>query len=148
MWEVDIYTQTDNASPRTFSRKYSYLIECTTQTGKTHRKKGMGEIEGTFHQASLTAVNAALGRLNQSCTVHIHTEDRFICNMFASQLDRWAGNGWKTSRGDGVENRKEWETLWRLTKGQLARMVHKYSDLLALEMQEEKTKTQEGQKDV
>ena len=153
MWEVEIYIQTDSIAPKTLKRKFGYRLECTTQSGKTHSRQETGEIEGTLHQATLTAINTALGRLNQSCTVHIYTEDRFICNMFASRLDGWARNGWKTSRGDEVENREEWETLWRLTKGQLARMVpgrHKYSDLLALEMQAGVTEAQskEEKKDV
>lgn len=140
MWKVDIYIQTDNMAPKTFRRRYGYHMECTTQTGKTHTREETGEIEGTLHQATLSAVNRAMERLNQSCIVHVYLEDRFVCNMFSSELDRWAANGWKTRKNGEIENREQWETLWKLTKGQLVRMVpgkHRYTDWLLIKMEEE-----------
>lgn len=141
MWEVNIYVQTDSTSPRTLERSYVYIIECERKSGKLHKVEGGGKITGTLHQATLTVINKALKRLNQSCTVHIYTEDRFICNMFVSNIDKWAANDWKTSKNSEVENREEWEMFWKLTRGQLVRMIpgkHKYSDWLDTKMEMEK----------
>lgn len=138
MWKVSIYIQTDSTSPRTLDRSYAYIIECEKKSGKLHRAEGTGEITGTLHQATLTAIGEAMERLNQSCTVHIYTEDRFVSNMFSSNIDKWAGNGWRTSKGSEVENRVEWETFWKLTRGQLVRMVpgkHKYSEWMKGKME-------------
>lgn len=138
MYEVDIYIQTDSISPRTLNRCYAYIIECQKKSGKLHRVEGTGEIEATLHQATLTAINEAMERLNRSCTVHIYTEDRFVCNMFASNIDKWAGNGWKTSKGSEIENQDEWKKLWKLTRGQLVRMIpgpHKCTDELKIKME-------------
>lgn len=144
MWEVNIFIQTDSISPRTLNRSYGYLIECRTQSGKLHKKEEIGKIEGTLHQAALTAVNQAMKRLNQSCIVHIYTEDRLLCNMFSSSMDKWAANDWRTSKNSEVKNREEWETLFKLTRGQLVRMIpgkHKYSDWLVTKMKTEKSET-------
>lgn len=149
MWEVSIYIQTDSTCPKELERCYGYLIECVTQEGKLHRKEETGEIEGTFHQTTLTAINKAMKRLNQSCTVHIYTEDGFICNMFASNIDKWAVNDWKTSKNSEVENREEWEEFWKLTRGQLVRMIpgeHQYSDWLIAKMKAEKQEISQERK--
>ena len=113
------------------------------------RSEETGEIEGTLHQTTLTAINKAMKRLNQSCTVHIYTEDRFICNMFALNIDKWAANDWQTSKNSEVENREEWEEFWKLTRGQLVRMIpgeHQYSDWLIAKMKAEKREISQERK--
>lgn len=131
MWEVSIYIQIGKTCPKTLDRRYAYIIECQKKSGKLHRKGNIKKITGTLHQTTLTAIGEAMGRITQSCMVYIYTEDRFVSNMFASNIDKWAGNGWMRSEGRGVENRAEWEAFWKLTKGKLVRMVpgkHVYSD--------------------
>lgn len=141
MWDVSIYIQTDSMCPKELKRCYGYLIECTTKKGKLHRREETGEMKGTLHKTTLTAINEAMKRLNQSCTVHIYMKDGFICNMFVSNIDKWAANDWQTSKNNEVENREEWEELWKLTRGQLVRMIpgkHKYSNWLITKMKAEK----------
>lgn len=138
MWNVNIYVQQDNADRKAAGRHYIYLMECIPKSGKIHRRGGFGEHAGTYHQTSLAAVSKALERLNQSCEIQIYLDDGFICSMFHSRLDEWAGNGWRTGKGERIANPEEWKTLWRLTKGQLVRMVpgkHKYSEILLQKMQ-------------
>ena len=120
MFKVNIYIAVDSANTRKDKRSYGYRISCESRRGE-RTAEGEGEIDGTYHEASLAAINSALGRLNQSCEVFMHCEDRFVLNMINANLERWAGNDFKTAKGRPVENEAEWRELWRLTRGQLIR---------------------------
>ena len=140
MWRVNIYIQIENAQQRQAKRKFAYVIECVGKSGTTRQDRETGQIEGTYHSTTLFAMNRALKRLNQSCEVHIYTEDRFICNAFEHFISAWAAKEWKNSRGTDVENRAQWEELWKYTRGQLVKMElgqHKYTKELAEIMKEE-----------
>ena len=58
--------------------------------GKRKQEKDLGKIEGTYHQAVLTALIEALERFRESCEVHVHTENEFILNMIDMNLEKWA----------------------------------------------------------
>lgn len=114
MYEIHIYISVDSANTRKSKKSYQYRM-----TWKKEVREGAGEIEGTLHEATLQALVEAMRRINQSCKIHIHSGDRYVLNMIDSQLDRWAGNGFRTARGEPVQSKGLWEELWRLTKGQL-----------------------------
>lgn len=138
MWTVRIYVQQDNADRKPAGRNYVYIMECSPKNGKPHRRGDFGEHDGTYHQTSLAAVGAALERMNQSCEVYIYLEDGFVCSMFHNRLAEWAGNDWMTSRGERIANQREWEAVWKLTRGQLVHMIpgkHEYSEILIQKMQ-------------
>lgn len=138
MFEIHIYTATDNANTRKTKRKYGYVIYCKKREGKL-TAEGFGEIEGTYHKANLTAIIKAMERLNQSCKVNLHTEDNFVINMMNYNLEAWAANEFCTSKGKPVESQEEWKELWRLQKGQLLvthKGKHEYTTWLQKEMEE------------
>lgn len=115
MFEVHIYVTQDSANTRKSKRSYGYVLECAIR-GETRTVEGFGQTESTYHETNLIAINQALKRLNQSCEVHIHTEDRFVLNMLQNNLDRWAGNDFKTTKGKPVESEEQWRTLWEEKK--------------------------------
>lgn len=114
MYEIHIYVNVDSASTRKTKKRHAYKL-----VWKQEVREGSGEIEGTFHEATLKALIEAMGRLTQSCKVHIHTADHFVLNMIDTNLTKWAGNGFLTSKGEPVQSKELWQELWRLTKGQL-----------------------------
>lgn len=116
MYKVNIYTYVEPVSTRKSKKKYAYLLSCV---GKEETELiGIGELEGTYHETSLRAVNEAMGRLNQSCEVRLHCEDKFVLNMYEHNLSRWAAGGYQTAKGEPIANADEWIELWRVTRGQ------------------------------
>lgn len=129
MYEVHLYIVTDSASTRKSKKKYKYILECQRKTGGVGTVEGQAEIEDTYNGAILSAISRALGRINQSCRLQIHTENEFILNMFDFYLPKWAAAGFRNSKGKTVDER--WETIWKLTRGHLVETVpgkHKYSE--------------------
>ena len=124
MFEAHIYISTDSSSSKITEKHYEYVLECCLMSGKTARREGKGKTKGTYHQATLTAMTEALKRFNQSCEIYIHMQDGFVLNMMGHNLDRWAGNGFLTSRGEPVANQKEWMKLWTVSRGQLIHLKH------------------------
>lgn len=143
MYEVHIYIETDSTLPQTTEKQYAYVLECRTGSGETRTREGFGKMTGTYHQAVLAAVIEAMGRLNQSCEVHLHSEDVFVLSMLEGSLSFWAGNGFLTKRGRQIANREQWQQVWELSEKQLILTEpgsHSYSAWLASEMEKRKEK--------
>lgn len=140
MFEVHIYVTQDSANTRKSKRSYGYVLECKVG-GEPRTVEGFGQTESTYHETSLIAINKALKRLNQSCLVHIHTEDRFVLNMLENNLERWAGNDFKTTKGKPVESETEWRKLWEHQKKQILipeHGAHQYENWIQGELKNEK----------
>lgn len=117
MYKVDIYVLAEPASTRKSKKKYGYLLSCISR-GKEQIRVGTGSLKGTYHEATLQAINEALGRLTQSCEVRLHCEDRFVLNMIEHNLESWEKADYKTSKGEPVVNEVGWRECRRLTRGQ------------------------------
>lgn len=118
MFEVHIYIDVDNISAKPTSKWFGYVLECKALGGVITRE-GFGHILGTYHRATLVAMAKAMERLNQSCEVHIHTEDEFVLNMLENNLDHWAANGYITTKRKRIANKEEWMKIWELSNKQL-----------------------------
>ena len=123
MRRADIYMEIENTSPKASEKWYGYILECKVD-GETKTREGFGKIEGTYHQAVLTALIEALERFRESCEIHVHTENEFVLNMIDTNLEKWAGNEFKTSRGKPVANQEEWMRIWGLSNKQLLITEH------------------------
>lgn len=137
MFEVHIYIGTDSASTRKSKRSYGYVLECM-KNGEPRTVQGFGETESTYHETNLIAINEALRRLNQSCEVHIHTEDHFILNMIEHNLEKWVASDFRTSKGRPVESEEHWRRLWELSQKQLILSEcgkHSYSEWIQEEIE-------------
>lgn len=110
MFEVHIYITIDKKTPRPQERNYGYVLE-TKVLENTRTREGFGTINGTYHKAVLAALIEAMGRINQSCQVHIHTEDTFILNMLGNNVHKWAE---KDFEGE-IANKEQWQQLWSLS---------------------------------
>lgn len=128
MYEVHLYIVTDSASTSKYKRKYKFILECQRKFGGLEKMEIEGEAEEKYNGIVLEALSKALSRMNQSCKLHIHTENRWVLNMFDYNLSKWAAAEFRNSKGEPVDER--WETIWRLTRGHLVEThkgEHKYS---------------------
>lgn len=145
MFDVHIYIAQDSANPRKSKKTYGYVCECEIK-GELRTVEGYGETESTYHETTLIAINQALGRLNQSCKVHIHTEDKFILNMLTNNLDQWAANDFKSTKDKPVEYEGEWRKLWDSKNKQVIfpeHGPHAYKDWLLNEFKKRGEKNEE-----
>ncbi len=136
MYKVDIYLAQSTASLSKDERWHGYVVACI-KNGEEKTVNGFGHIFGTYHEATLRSLSDALDRLNQSCEVHIHTEDRFVLNMLGAQLEKWAGNNYLNAKGEPIKHAELWEEVYVRTRGQLIVAEegrHSYSEWLDTEM--------------
>lgn len=118
MKRVNIYIGISPASTRKSKKRYGFVMECVI--GEVpHTKDQFGEVEDTYNGVVLQVINEALGRMNQSCEIHVYTENTYILGMIEKNLELWAGNGFVTSKGDPLKNQEEWRTLWQQSKKHL-----------------------------
>lgn len=117
MYKAKIYIMAEPANTRKSKKRYGFLLSCISR-GKEEVRIDGGKIEGTYHAATLQALNEALGRFKQSCEITIYCENRFVLNMIEHNLERWAATGYRTRKGRPVKNEAEWRECGRLTRGQ------------------------------
>lgn len=116
MDRVNIYTYTDIRGPRKRAGRYIYLLEQETAKGPaTLHKIEEVTVPETENKIQLMAVIKALRRLIKSCDLVIHTHSEYVAAGFSKGwIEKWAGNGWKTGKGEPVANRPEWEEMAEL----------------------------------
>ncbi len=140
MFETGIYIATDSRSPKATEKHYGYVLECTV-AGTLKTREGFGKTTGTYHQAVLMALAEALGRFTKPCGVTVYTEDTFILNMIAHNLQRWKENGFQTGKGEPVANQEEWRRIQELLERHAVRTApgkHSYTGWLQGEIQKRK----------
>lgn len=113
---VDILILTDSREQRRSQKKYWYSMKCDLN-GELKKTEGTGQIDGTYHQATLAALISAMSRLKRPADVCIHTQDRYVQSAITGSLPKWAENGFMAAGGRELANRKEWEEVWRYSKG-------------------------------
>lgn len=113
VYEVHVYVESDSTAPRKMMRGVGYVLECTRQDGELHTKEWFNARDGTYNEVVLWTLVKALQELNQPCEVHIHSQNAYILNMVGNNLEHWAGNGFRTAKGDLVKDHFGWERLWK-----------------------------------
>jgi ribonuclease HI len=80
--------------------------------GDERKELSQGYIETTNNRMEIRAVLHALMHLTRPCTVHVHTDSRYVCDAIAKKwILGWIKNGWLTSAKKPVKNRDLWEQL-------------------------------------
>lgn len=131
MYRVDIFTVTKGSFNRKNLAKYGFVCTCVKKSGEMGKISDTGRMKGTRHELEVKAITEALSRLNQSCEVHIHTENTFVANMIDHRIHEWAGNDFCNPQGQLIANADGWRMLWKKMQGHLIRMEkgrHNYSD--------------------
>lgn len=121
--EVHIYIAAGCRCPKKMYRNASYRLEVETAAG-TKWRNGESWAEMTLHQAELTALAGALGRLTKPCCLIIHTTSGYLCkNLREGRPWKWAKAGWTTAKGEPVANREEWLEVLKILKGKPFKVV-------------------------
>lgn len=141
MYVVHIYAETDSTAPKSQERIAGYVLECTTASGHIVTKEHFEKKTGTYHAVILRTLIDAMERINQSCEIHVHTQNDFILESLVSNLPGWASNGYRAQRGTLIKNCQEWQRLWELVKKQLVIKdpgTHQYYNWMQEEMKKVK----------
>lgn len=143
LYKVKLYIETDSTLPKPRKRRYGYVLEYQTGSGRTVTREGFGQAEGTYHQIILQAMAEAAGRLINPCRLHIHTRNSFVLDMIDHNLVLWASQDFLTAKGSPVANRIEWRALWTKIKGHevlTCRGSHSYSGWIRAELKKQEDK--------
>lgn len=109
MYVVHIYAEADSTAPKEAERMTGYVLECE---GRETTVQGFHTWTATYHAAILSTICTALSRINQSCEVHIHTQNTFVLTMLEKNLSAWAGNGFRNIKGEPIKNDILWKKVW------------------------------------
>ncbi len=100
-----------------------------------------GEPDTTNNRMELTAVIEALGALNRSVPVVLHTDSKYVQQGISQWIHNWKKNGWRTSAKEPVKNVDLWQRLdehsqlysidWRWVKGHAGHPGNERADSLA-----------------
>ena len=109
---------------------------------KEHEKELCGgEHETTNNRMELMAAIMALEGLNQSSSVKLHTDSKYVLQGITEWMDNWKKRGWKTSAKKPVKNEDLWRRLdaaiekhqinWVWVKGHSGDHGNEKADMLA-----------------
>ena len=111
MQHIDIYTD-GSFNPETKSGGYSYILVYEDKDGTVYEKDGSGSYRNSSNnRMEITAIIYALKELNYKCSVTIHSDSRFICNMFTEHIiDKWKDCNYRRN-GRRLKNEQLWKNL-------------------------------------
>lgn len=85
--------------------------------GDSKKEISKGYLDTTNNRMEIRGVIHALLQLTRPCTVHVHTDSRYVCDAVSKKwIASWIRNGWLTSAKKPVKNRDLWERLLPLLK--------------------------------
>ena len=85
-----------------------------------------GEKETTNNRMELMAAIQALEVLNQSCSIKLHSDSKYVLQGITEWMENWKKRGWKTAAKKPVKN----EDLWRRLDTAMQRQrIYKYQYL-------------------
>ncbi len=70
-----------------------------------------GVAETTNNRMELQAAIEALNALKRPCTVHLHTDSRYVQDGITKWIHNWKKNGWRTADRKPVKNADLWQAL-------------------------------------
>ena len=80
--------------------------------GDRRKEISKGYLETTNNRMEIRGVIHALSLLTRPCTVHVHTDSRYVCDAVTKRwIASWVRNGWKNASKKPVKNRDLWERL-------------------------------------
>lgn len=100
-----------------------------------------GEQETTNNRMELMAAIQALEILNQSCSVKLFSDSKYVLQGITEWLSNWKKRGWKTASKKPVKNEDLWRRLdtamqrhdveWGWVKGHSGNIGNEKADQLA-----------------
>lgn len=109
--------------------------------GAAQKKIYGGESVTTNNRMELMAAIQALESLTKPCTVHLHTDSKYVLQGMTEWLPNWKKRGWKTASKQPVKNEDLWRRLeavtvkhtikWLWVKGHSGNAGNELADQLA-----------------
>ena len=137
MHDVDIFVDISSHSLRSAPRIYGCVLSCKRLGKAPATLEIFGSCQGTYHHCFLEAIIAALGRMNRPSSICIHGPDDYVLNMIEHNLNKWAENSFRDSKGCPVKDADAWRQAWELLRPHkycIERGRHEYSDWLTAEL--------------
>ena len=126
MDEVNVYTYTNIKCTRKSAGTFIYVLETTTSKGPATLTKTEYIEDANQNKAELTALIAALKRLNKMCNLTIYTDSDYIKSAYLrGWIDTWKKNNWMNAKNNPVANMEEWRSLSSLLEKHLFHFVPK-----------------------
>ncbi len=80
--------------------------------GDLRKEFSKGYLETTNNRMEIRGVIHALSALTRPCTVHVHSDSRYVCDAVTKGwIASWIKKGWKNASKKPVKNRDLWERL-------------------------------------
>jgi ribonuclease HI len=100
-----------------------------------------GELNSTNNRMELMAVIQALEYLQDSASIIVYTDSKYVQKGISEWIHGWKRNGWKTAAKEPVKNAELWRRLdkareihnvtWQWVKGHAGDIGNERADLLA-----------------
>ncbi len=100
-----------------------------------------GETETTNNRMELMAAIIGLESLNESCSVTLTTDSKYVMHGITDWIENWKKRGWKTAAKKPVKNEDLWRRLdkardqheinWQWVKGHSGHRENELVDALA-----------------
>lgn len=107
------------------------------------KESGCVGFNATNNQMELMAAIKALLRIGRGGRIVVVTDSKYVKDGITKWINRWKGNGWKTSRGKPVKNLAHWQKLdslcqsrdvtWEWTPGHSGHRWNEMADEMARE---------------
>lgn len=130
MFHIDIYLESSSWYLGVRERWGGYVMAYQRENGELFTAEGFEKINGTYNHVLLHMLAEALKRVQKPSEIHICSANSYILDMMDNYLPIWAKNGWKTSRGQPIKEKEEWETIWNRSQGHILiteRGLHEFS---------------------
>ena len=111
------------------------------KSGEAEKELYGGEEETTNNRMELMAAIQALEVLNQSCTIKLHSDSKYVLQGITEWMANWKKRGWKTAAKKPVKNEDLWRRLdkamqrhdvnWTWVKGHSGNVGNEKADQLA-----------------
>ena len=111
------------------------------KSGEAEKELFGGEEETTNNRMELMAAIQALEVLNQSCTIKLHSDSKYVLQGITEWMENWKKRGWKTAAKKPVKNEDLWRRLdtamqrhdvdWTWVKGHSGNIGNEKADQLA-----------------
>ena len=111
------------------------------KSGEAEKELYGGAEETTNNRMELMAAIQALEVLNQSCTIKLHSDSKYVLQGITEWMENWKKRGWKTAAKKPVKNEDLWRRLdtamqrhdvdWTWVKGHSGNVGNEKADQLA-----------------
>lgn len=143
---VNIYIATSLKSLKRQNGIACVILENAENTSNTATIFGK-IIEKTKNGADVASLKNALIRVKDRAKLTIFTDSTYLASAFEQNwLEKWQQNGWKTAKGEEIENRADWEEISELLNGVIPTFKVKEQHEYKLWMQSEIEKRLEKRK--